>query len=127
MQGYISPRAAIGDRTTWPQHFKNAGYYTARVSKIYHMGVPGGIEAGSDGADDPASWTERFNSPGPEWQAPGTGDLPKQAQMVVVEVGFVHEHLIRNYLTIDLKHRNSQSHIQKHFQHVCSPNELDLE
>ncbi|MEX2025763.1 MAG: sulfatase, partial [Pirellulaceae bacterium] len=72
--GYISPRKAIGDRATWAQHFKNAGYYTARVSKIFHMGVPGGIEAGTDGADDPISWTERFNSQGPEWQAPGIGE-----------------------------------------------------
>jgi iduronate 2-sulfatase len=74
VQGYTSPRAAIGDRATWPQHFKNAGYYSARVSKIFHMGVPGGIEDGSDGADDPASWTERFNSLGPEWKAPGIGE-----------------------------------------------------
>lgn len=74
IQGYISPRAAIGERATWPQHFKNAGYDSARISKIYHMGVPGDIETGSDGADDPASWSERFNSPGPEWKAPGTGE-----------------------------------------------------
>lgn len=79
--GYTSPRPAIGDRATWAQHFKNAGYYTARVSKIYHMGVPGGIEyqgddrtVGRDGADDPASWTEKFNSPGPEWMAAGAGE-----------------------------------------------------
>jgi iduronate 2-sulfatase len=72
--GYISPRKAIGDRATWSQHFKNSGYYTARVSKIFHMGVPGGIEQGSDGADDPASWTQKFNSQGPEWKAPGTGE-----------------------------------------------------
>ncbi|MCA9271151.1 MAG: sulfatase [Planctomycetales bacterium] len=72
--GYVSPRPAIGDRATWAQHFKNHGYYSARVSKIFHMGVPGGIEAGTDGADDPASWTERFNSPGPEWKAPGAGE-----------------------------------------------------
>ncbi|HQW30634.1 MAG TPA: sulfatase [Verrucomicrobiales bacterium] len=72
--GYTSPRPAIGDRATWSQYFKNAGYHTARVSKIYHMGVPGGIEEGGDGADDPASWTERFNSPGPEWKAPGVGE-----------------------------------------------------
>lgn len=72
--GYVSPRKAISERATWPQHFKNAGYYTARVSKIFHMGVPGGIEAGTDGEDDPVSWTERFNSPGPEWKAPGVGE-----------------------------------------------------
>ena len=72
--GYRSPRPNIGDRATWAQHFKNAGYYSARVSKIFHMGVPGGIEKGTDGADDPASWTERFNSKGPEWRAPGIGE-----------------------------------------------------
>lgn len=80
--GYKSPRPKIGDRATWPQHFKNSGYYTARVSKIYHMGVPGGVELGGDGrdhnhyngADDAISWTERFNSPGPEWKAKGTGE-----------------------------------------------------
>lgn len=80
--GYTSPRPQIGDRATWSQHFINAGYYAARVSKIYHMGVPGGIEEFGDakktnnwnGADDAASWTERFNSPGPEWKAPGTGE-----------------------------------------------------
>jgi len=73
--GYVSGREAIGpDRETWAQHFKNAGYYSARVSKIFHMGVPGDIEKGSDGRDDPASWTERFNSQGPEWTAPGVGE-----------------------------------------------------
>ncbi len=80
--GYTNPRPAIGDRATWAQHFKNHGYYTARVSKIFHMGVPGGIEEGGDGrnhdggngADDALSWTERFNSPGPEWRAPGEGE-----------------------------------------------------
>ena len=74
MLGYGSPRPAIKERATWAQHFKNNGYYTARVSKIFHMGVPGGIEKGTDGADDPASWTERFNSAGPEWKAPGDGE-----------------------------------------------------
>ncbi|MFT5471896.1 MAG: iduronate 2-sulfatase [Kiritimatiellia bacterium] len=73
--GYTSPRPRIGpDKVTWPQLFKNNGYYTARVSKIYHMGVPIGIEQGSNGSDDPLSWTERFNCKGPEWNAPGDGE-----------------------------------------------------
>jgi len=72
--GYSNPRPRIGDRATWSQHFKNYGYYTARVSKVFHMGVPGGIEKGTDGADDALSWTERFNSKGPEWRAPGEGE-----------------------------------------------------
>ena len=72
--GYASPRPAIGERETWPQYFMQNGYYSSRVSKIFHMGVPGGIEEGGDGADDPASWVERFNSQGPEWKAPGVGE-----------------------------------------------------
>jgi len=72
--GYSNPRSRIGDRATWSQYFKDRGYYTARVSKVFHMGVPGGIEQGSDGADDALSWTERFNSKGPEWKAPGDGE-----------------------------------------------------
>ncbi len=72
--GYRNPRPRIGNRATWSQHFMNSGYYAARVSKIYHMGVPIGIEQGSHGADDAASWTERFNSKGPEWRAPGDGE-----------------------------------------------------
>jgi iduronate 2-sulfatase len=71
---YTSGREAIGDRAMWAQHFKNAGYYTARISKIFHMGVPGGIERGGDEADDPICWTERFNSGAPEWKSPGTGE-----------------------------------------------------
>ncbi len=87
MLGYKSPRPKIGERATWAGHFKNAGYHTARVSKIFHMGVPGGIEKGTDGADDPRSWTERFNCQGPEWKAPGVGETlernPKGKRPVV--------------------------------------------
>jgi len=74
--GYVSGRKNIGEnRKTWPQLFKENGYYTARVSKIYHMGVPIDIETGSNGADDKASWTERFNSKGPEWKVLGEAEL----------------------------------------------------
>ena len=72
--GYSSPRSRIGDLPTWPQLYKQNGYYTARISKVFHMGVPIGIEKGTDGADDALSWTERFNSKGPEWRAPGDGE-----------------------------------------------------
>ena len=72
--GYTSPRPKIGNRQTWAQLFKDNDYYTARVNKIYHMCVPGGVERGENGPDDPISWTERFNSPGPEWKAPGDAE-----------------------------------------------------
>lgn len=74
--GYVSGRENVGsDRPSLAELFKEKGYYTARVSKIYHMGVPGDIEKGSDGQDDPASWTEKFNSKGPEWTAEGKAEL----------------------------------------------------
>ena len=74
--GYVSGRENVGpDRPSLAELFKQNGYYTARVSKIYHMGVPIDIENGSDGQDDPASWTEKFNSQGPEWKAAGEAEL----------------------------------------------------
>lgn len=52
-------------------HFKDNGWYTARVGKIYHMRVPGDIIAGTNGQDVASSWTERFNSTGLEAHTPG--------------------------------------------------------
>ena len=53
------------------QHFRENGWYSARVGKIYHMRVPGDIIAGTNGDDIASSWTERFNSPGLEAHTPG--------------------------------------------------------
>ena len=73
--GYTSGREKVGpDRDSWPQHFRKNGYHSARVSKVFHMGVPTDIAPGKDGADDPASWDEAFNSQGPEAKAPGDGE-----------------------------------------------------
>lgn len=74
--GYVSGRENIGpDKLMWPQLFMKNGWHTARVSKIFHMGVPIDIEKGSNGTDDEASWNERYNSQGPEWTAEGEAEL----------------------------------------------------
>lgn len=53
------------------EHFKQNGYHTTRLSKIFHMRVPGDITAGVDGPDHAASWSERFNFQGDEWMTEG--------------------------------------------------------
>ena len=55
--------------------FREQGYFTARVSKIFHMGVPGGIERGEAGDDDPDSWDYAYNVMGPETLSPGKLEL----------------------------------------------------
>ncbi|WP_296635709.1 sulfatase-like hydrolase/transferase [Polaribacter sp.] len=74
--GYTSGREAIGSsRQTWPQLFKDNGYHSARVGKLFHMRVPKDIYQGLNGEDDPISWNERHNGQGPEFQASGEGEL----------------------------------------------------
>ena len=51
---------------TWGEHFKNNGFSSIRVGKIFHMRVPGDIIDGTDGADIPSCWSEKYNSPGLE-------------------------------------------------------------
>jgi iduronate 2-sulfatase len=58
-------------RTTLPKHFKNHGYWTGRVSKIYHMGIPGDIIEGNSGRDHAPSWQVTHNIAAMESMTPG--------------------------------------------------------
>lgn len=66
---------ALANHPSLAGFFREQGYYTARVSKIYHMGVPGGIERGDPGGDDPDSWDYAYNVMGPETLSPGKLEL----------------------------------------------------
>ena len=64
-------RKNLPDVVTISQLFRQNGYHAGRVSKIYHMGIPSEILAGTADHDDPASWDETVNIKALEQTAPG--------------------------------------------------------
>jgi len=64
-------RGNMPDVVTMSQLFRQNGYRVGRVSKIYHMGIPMEIIAGTAIRDDPHSWDEVVNIKAPEQNAPG--------------------------------------------------------
>lgn len=55
-------KSTLPDVVTLAQMFMRAGWFTARIGKIFHYGNPGQI--GTNGLDDPASWQKRINPRG---------------------------------------------------------------
>ncbi|MFO7998728.1 MAG: sulfatase-like hydrolase/transferase, partial [Bacteroidales bacterium] len=72
---YKAKTPALSDHPSLAGFFRERGYYTARVSKIFHMGVPGGIERGESGPDEPDSWDYVYNVMGPETMSSGKMEL----------------------------------------------------
>ena len=62
------------DTITLPQLFKNNGWRSMRVGKMFHMGVPGGV--GTMAHQDPPSWDISISPPGDEHESVGPGGDP---------------------------------------------------
>ena len=62
------------DAVTLPQLFKNNGWRSMRVGKMFHMGVPGGV--GTMTHQDPPSWDVSISPPGDEHESVGVGGDP---------------------------------------------------
>lgn len=72
---YRKNNPRLSDHPSMAGFFRERGYFTARVSKIFHMGVPGGIERGEPGGDEPDSWDYAYNVMAPETLSPGNLEL----------------------------------------------------
>ena len=55
-------RQSIPSQPSMPQAFRLAGYFGARVGKLYHYNVP--MSVGTNGHDDPGSWELEINPAG---------------------------------------------------------------
>ena len=72
---YRASNPDLADHPSIGGFLRRNGYVSLRVSKIFHMGVPGGIEAGDRGGDDPDSWDRAFDVMAPETASPGVLEL----------------------------------------------------
>lgn len=55
-------RQTIPAQHSMPQAFRLAGYFAARIGKLYHYNVP--LSVGTNGHDDPGSWEMEMNPAG---------------------------------------------------------------
>lgn len=55
-------RQTIPSHVSLPQAFRQAGYFAARIGKLYHYNVPKSV--GTNGHDDPGSWEMEINPAG---------------------------------------------------------------
>ncbi len=76
-------RQTIPKQQSLPQAFRNAGYFSGRIGKLYHYNVPNSI--GTNGHDDPGSWEMELNPA-------GVDRLLEENDIFLVDTGTVRRH-----------------------------------
>ena len=76
-------RQTIPSQVSLPQAFRQAGYFAARIGKLYHYNVPNSI--GTNGHDDPGSWELEMNPA-------GVDRLDEEPQIFTLHAGPVRRH-----------------------------------
>jgi arylsulfatase A-like enzyme len=82
-ESFKTTNRALAEHPSLGELLRKQGWFSARVGKIYHMGIPGGVEVGEPGGDDPATWDWVYNVHAPETFSPGKLELlsPKRTHM----------------------------------------------
>ena len=103
-----SLRETIPTVETLPQFFKNKGYFSGRVGKIFHYSVPSDI--GTNGSDDALSWVTRVNP---------SGEDKKLEDKVI---NYTPEH----GLGLALAYYSDPSHLKKHTDELVADEAIKL-
>lgn len=101
-------RETIPTVKTLPQFFKDNGYFSGRVGKIFHYSVPSDI--GTNGLDDSMSWVERVNPSGHD----------KKLEDKVINYTPKHG------LGLALAYYSDTNHLQKHTDELVADEAIKL-
>ncbi|MBB5685159.1 sulfatase [Sphingobium boeckii] len=81
-------RDKVPSVVTLPQYFRQNGYFSGRVGKVFHQGVPSDI--GTGGPDDPLSWDHVINPAGRDKQAERDGRIINMTPKIPLGIAFAY-------------------------------------
>jgi len=71
---YKATNSNLAQHPSLGEFMMQCGYYSARLSKMFHLGVPGEVEQGGAGADMTEAWDYTYDVMGPELYSFGVAE-----------------------------------------------------